>query len=59
MTESSVKIKFTYVNEQRKLNIFNEMNQYSWTSLMDIPDINECLNTFSITIFDMFNRNFP
>ena len=34
------------------------MNQYSWVSLMDMPDINECFNTFSITILDIFNRNF-
>ena len=35
------------------------MNQYSWASLMGIPDIKESFNTFSNTIFDMFNRNFP
>ena len=45
--------------EQRKLEFFNEMNQYLWASLMDIPDVNECFNTISNTIFDMINRNFP
>ena len=58
-TGNSIKLKFREVHEQRKLKFFNEINQNSWASLMDIPDIDDCFNTFSNTIIDLFDRNFP